>query len=155
MNLQHHVQNKSMGQDENLLIQTLTWDKRPRVSSWMWNKYVSWSGSSHWTLGKEVLHTASPHHPSEAASGQENWSSLQTSPTSAGRCSPQWTLWCQGCWAWRPVLQAPTSLWPTESQRFLKATSSHVFSIALKNKTAVAHASMYGNFCGFESIFHE
>lgn len=126
-------------------LQTLTWDRRPQGSSWMQNKCESWSGSSHWTLGKEVLHTASPHHPSEAASGQENLSSLQTWPTSARCCNPQWTLWCQGCWAWRPVLQAPTSLWPTESQRYLKATSSHVFSIVLKNKMAIVHTSMHVN----------
>lgn len=112
----------------------LTWDRTPRESSWKRNKCESWSGSSHWSLGKAVLHTASPRHPSEAASGQENSSSLQTWPTSAKRCSPQWTLCCQGCWAWRPVLQAPTSLWPTESQRYLKATSRLVFSTALKIK---------------------
>lgn len=118
---------------------TLTWDRRPRGSSWMQNKCESWNGSSHWTLGKEVLHTASPHHLSEAASGQENSSSLQTWPTLARRCSPPWTLWCQGCWAWRPVLQAPTSLWPTESQRYLKEATTQV--LRMKNKTnARTHA---------------
>lgn len=111
-----------------------TWGRRPRASSWKPNMCASWSGSSHWSLGKAVLRTASPRHPSAAASDQVNLSSLQTWLTSVKRCSPLWTLLHQGCWAWMPVLPAPTSLWPTESQRYLKTTNIHYFSTALKIK---------------------
>lgn len=81
---------------------------------------MSWSGSFHWSLGMVALHTASPHHPSVGVSGQGSWSSLQTSPASAERYSPLWTLWCLGYLAWRPVQQDPTSRWPSGSHRYLE-----------------------------------